>query len=68
MNQTSENDKKPSFGPNFGPIFFSKIYLCQSLNIMVSYHHMQYQKKLIVQSWANLVTDGRTDRQTTVIS
>ena len=31
---------------------------------MVSYHHEQYLKKLMIQSWENLVTDGRTDGQT----
>ena len=30
---------------------------------MVSYHRVQYQKKLIVQSSESLVTDGRTDPQ-----
>ena len=30
--------------------FFSKIWLRQSLDIMVSYHHVQYQKKLMIQS------------------
>ena len=39
---------------------------------MVSYHYVQYQKKLMIQSWENLVTDerteGRTDRQTRVTS
>ena len=44
--------------------FFSKIWLRQSLDIMVSYHHVQYQKKLMIQSRENLVTDGRTDRWT----
>ena len=44
--------------------FFSKIWLHQSLDIMVSYHHVQYQKKLKIQSWENLVTDRWTDRQT----
>ena len=39
---------------------FSKIWLLQSLDIMVSYHHVQYQKKLI-QSWQNLVPEGQTD-------
>ena len=72
MNQTWENDKKPSFGPDFGPfgpnagcyIFFSsKIWLRQSLDVMVSYQHVQYQKKLMIQSWENLVTDGQNDRQ-----
>ena len=32
MIETSENDKKPSFGPDFGPfgpqIFFQEFYLC----------------------------------------
>ena len=42
--------KKPSFGSNFGPnsgrqFFFSKIWLRQSLVIMVGYHHVQYQEK-----------------------
>ena len=41
---------------------FSKIWLRQSLDIMVSYHHVQYQKKLMIQSWENLLTDGQTDQ------
>ena len=41
---------------------FSKIWLRQSLDIMVSYHHVQYQKKLMIQSWENLVTDCQTDQ------
>ena len=68
MVQTQENDKKTHFGSNLGPLapnldrnFFSKIWLRQSLDIMVSYHHVQYQKKLMIQSWENLVTDGQTD-------
>ena len=71
MNQTWENGKKPSFEPNFGPnsgcqIFFSKIWLRQSLEIMASYHHVQYQKKLRIQSWENLWwTNRHLDRQTT---
>ena len=44
--------------------FFSKIWLRQSLDIMASYHHVQYQKKLMIQSWENLVTDRRKDRWT----
>ena len=33
---------------------------------MVSYHHVQYQKKeqKIIQSWENLVTDRQTDGRT----
>ena len=73
MNQTWENGEKTNFGtengkkPSFGsPIFFlfSKIWLHQSLDIMVSYNHLQYQKKLMIQSWQNLVTNGQMDRQT----
>ena len=67
---TQKNIKKTSFCAWFRPdghklrlpnFFFSKIWLCQSLNFMVSYHHVQYQKKLMIQSWENLVTNGRTD-------
>ena len=58
MKQTRENNKKPSFEANFGPLglisgrqnFFSKIWLRQSLDIMVGYHHVQCQKKLMIQS------------------
>ena len=75
MKQTWENCKKPSFKPDFGPfgpnlgpnfiyLFFSKIWLRQSLDIIVSYHHAQHQKKLMIQSWENVVTDGHTDGQT----
>ena len=47
---------------------FLKSCLHQSLDIMVSDHHVQYQKKLMIQSLENLVTDrwinqGTTDRQ-----
>ena len=70
MNQTWENSKKPSFGPDFGPIcpnlgyqIFIQKSGCQSLDIIVSYHHVKYQKKLMIQSWENLVTDGWTDGQ-----
>ena len=38
------------FGPQIFFFFFSKIWLRQSLDIMVSYHHVQYQKKLMIQS------------------
>ena len=47
-------------------IFFSKLWLCQSLDIMVRYHYVKYQKKLKAQSWENCDrwTDARTDGQT----
>ena len=45
-------------------LFFSKIWLFNLLYIMGSYHDVPYQKKLMIQLWENLVTDGRTDGQT----
>ena len=59
------------FGPDSGPLdpnsshkfFFSKIWLCQSLDIMVSYHHVQYQKKTNDPILRKL-SKGRKDRQT----
>ena len=41
--------------------FFFQKSGCQLLDVMVIYHHVQYQNKLIIQSWENLVMDGRTD-------
>ena len=39
------------FGPNSATNFSpKKVWLCESLDIMVSYHHVQYQKKLMIQS------------------
>ena len=48
--QTQENDEKSHFGPE--PKFGSqkKIWLRQSLDTMVRYHHAQYQIKLMIQS------------------
>ena len=76
MNQTWENSKKNKLvlglilahlaqiwttnSPPPTPPPPQKIWLRQSLNTMFSYH-VQYQKKLMIQSWENL-TDGRTDR------
>ena len=53
MKQTWEND---SFSPNFGPFgpnmapqkVFPKIWLRQSLDIQTSYHHVEYQEKLMI--------------------
>ena len=69
MKQTWKNGEKLSWGPfslNSGCHFFLflKIWFRQSLEIIVSYHHVQYQKKLMIQSWENLVTDGQTDKRT----
>ena len=65
--QTQENGKKPH-GPDLGLLdlnsgrqfFFSKIWLCQSLDIMVSYNHEQYHKKTndtILRKFSNRRTD-----------
>ena len=50
MIQTQENGEKPNFGPDLGQLgpnsdrqfffFFSKLWLRQSLDIMVSYHYI----------------------------
>ena len=56
--------------PKIESIFFSKIWLCQSLDIIVSYHNIQNQKKTndpILRKLAN-VANGRTDGRTRVIS
>ena len=50
MIQTQENGEKPCLGPDLGTLgpnsghqfFFLKIWLRQSLDIMVSYHHVKY--------------------------
>ena len=62
MNQTWENDKKPSFRPNFAKKFFFK-----NLAPSVTISHGQLSScalldKLMIRSWKNLVTDGQTDR------
>ena len=74
----SRKCKKLPFGPDLVPLgpysgrqlffFFFKIWFCQSLDIMVSYHHVKYQKKIMIQSRENLVTAGRTERWTRKIS
>ena len=76
--QTQENDKKPHFGPDLGPlgpnsdgqIYFSKIWL-QSLDIMFRYHHVQYQKKTndpILRKFSDGRIDRRTNRWRRIIS
>ena len=61
MNQTWENGKKPSFETNFGPfglnlglkIFFHRFDLFYMLDIVASYHCMQFQGLLTNQTWEN---------------
>ena len=65
-----ENDKKPSFGPNFGqfdPKSGHQIYFQKPGSVI---HDIWWsaiimyniRKKLMIQSSENLVTDGQTDR------
>ena len=62
MKQTWENGKKnPKFWPDFGPfcqklglqIFFQEFYLYYMLDIVASFHYMQFQGKLMNQTWEN---------------
>ena len=70
VNQTWENSEKPHFEPDlgppglkFGPPNFLFLNLASSLhNIMVSDHHVQYQKKTNDQFWENIVTDRQMDK------
>ena len=42
------------FGPNMGPsIFFGGFYLYQMLNIVASYHRIQFKGKLMIQTQEN---------------
>ena len=78
MIQTQANGEKPYSGPDLGPLnpnlshhFFSwKIWLCQSLDIMIRYQNVKYEKKTndsILRTFSNGWTDAQTtDRQTDV--
>ena len=55
MIQIQDNSKKPHFGPDFSPLgpnsgHLKKIWLRQLLDTMVSYRHVKYHKKLMIQS------------------
>ena len=58
MIQTQENNKKPHLGLIYARWiqirlvhhFFFKVWLRKSLDIMVSYHRVQYQENLTIQS------------------
>ena len=41
--------------------FFFLNWLSQSIDFMGNYHYVQYQRKLMIQPWENLVKDGRAD-------
>ena len=75
MTQTQENGEKPCFGPDLGTLdsnsgrqfFFLKIWLCQSVDIMVNNYHVKYQKKTndsILKKFTDGGMDGRTDGHT----
>ena len=61
MNQTWENVQKTNFGSDFGLFwpkygcqnFFRVFYLYQMLYIVESYHCVQFQGKLMNQTWEN---------------
>ena len=42
-------------------LFFSKIWIGQSLYIMVRYHHIKYQNKVMIQSREHLVMNEWID-------
>ena len=70
---TSKNGEKNHVGHDLGQLgghenFYSKMWLRQSLDIMVSYHYVQYQKKTndpilrkLSDGQTYEQTDGRTD-------
>ena len=71
MIQTQQNGETPHFGPDLDPLdlnfsrqfLFSRIWLCPSLDIMVSYPYVKHKKKTndpILRRFS----DGRTDGQT----
>ena len=61
MNQTWKNDKNPSFRIDLGPFrpnlcpktFFPQFYFYYMLDIVTSYGSMQFQGKLMNQTWEN---------------
>ena len=60
--KTNDSNFRPYFGTFF---FFDNLTLSVTrYHGMVSYHHVQHQKKIMIQFWENLVMDGRTDRRT----
>ena len=70
MIQTKENGEKPHLGPDFVLLdlnsdrenIFSKMWLRQSLDIMVSYHHIISEKTN--DPILRKLSDRRTDRWT----
>ena len=56
-----------SIVPKFGLLIFFLIWLRQSLDIMVSYHHVKISEETndpIMRKFSHEKIDGQTDRQT----
>ena len=54
MNHTCETGKKTSFGPKFRPKnYFHRFCLCYMLDIVASYHCIQFQGKITSQTREN---------------
>ena len=61
MSQTEENVKKLTFGPIFAHLaqiqaqkFFRRLYIFQNLDIVPSYHPIQFKEKLMSQNEENV--------------
>ena len=63
--QTQENGEKPHFGPDLSQLSPNSchVWLLQSLDIMISYQHVKYQKKA-TDPFLRKLSDGQMDRQT----
>ena len=65
--QTKENGEKLYFGPDLGQLGTNSgrhFFFFLNLTSTVSYNHVKYRKKLMIESSENLVTDPRTDGRT----
>ena len=66
MNQTFENDKKPSFGPDFGPNSDCQLFKINLASSLTRYHGQLSSctiSKEANDSFLRKRSDGRTDRQ-----
>ena len=77
MVQNQANGEKLHYRPNLGPLnrnsgcqffffFFLEIWLRQSIDIMIRYQRVKYQKKTnntILRKFSDGQTDGQTDGQ-----
>ena len=65
MIQIQQNGGKPHFGPDLVPLDPNFLFKNVALSV-TRYHGQLYniRKKLMTQSWENLVMDGQTERLT----